>query len=116
MGGPYGRGFFYLARTDEQLREASGGARSLDDIVLSLCRCPAEKQTEEEYRRLLERELGEEGLRAFEEMRNGALMVPPPALFGGVFERMEESGPDDRGEGLCTRYRFRLRAALSGQE
>ena len=31
-------------------------------------------------------------------------------------EWMEESGPDDRGEGLCTRYRFRLRAALSGRE
>lgn len=107
---PYGRGFFYLARTDAQLREASGGARSLDDIVLALCHGPAEKQTEEEYQRLLEKELGEEGLTAYEEMKNGALMVPPPELFGGVFERLEESGPDDRGEGLCTRYRFRLRA------
>lgn len=33
---PYGRGFLYLAQTDAAIRAASGGAKSLDDIVLAL--------------------------------------------------------------------------------
>lgn len=107
---PYGRGFFYLARMDARIRAVSGGKRSLDAIVLALCHSPAEKQTEEEYRRLLKQELGEDGVREFEEMRQGKLMVPTEELFEGAFDILAESGPDDRGEGACTRYRFRLRA------
>ena len=106
---PYGRGFFYLARTDARIRAVSGGKRSLDSLVLALCHSPAERQTEEEYRRLLKQELGEDGVREFDKMRQGTLMIPDRELFDGAFDILEETGPDDRGEGVCTRYRFRLR-------
>lgn len=33
---PYGRGFFYLARTNAAVRAASGGRKSLDDVVIAL--------------------------------------------------------------------------------
>lgn len=33
---PYGRGFFYLAQTDAAIRSATGGRRSLDNVVLAL--------------------------------------------------------------------------------
>lgn len=109
---PYGRGFFYLARTDQQIRTASDGQRSLDDIVLALCAMPRGTQTEEDYLRLLRRELGEDGVRDFYAMKQGALMLPSADLFDGAFDVIQEEGPDDNGRENCIRCRFQLRQAI----
>lgn len=106
---PYGRGFFYLARTDMHIRRASCSQRSLDDIVLALCHIPGGRPTELCYRELLKKELGEDGLREYEAMCQGALMLPEEGMFDGAFWLRAEDGPDDTGEGSCTRYEFVLR-------
>lgn len=80
---PYGRGFMYLMRIDAQLREKSGGKRSLDDLVLEVqARQKAGKQVDNpQWRAIAVRELGEQGGREFDNMVAGRDIVPPANAF-----------------------------------
>ncbi len=103
------RGFFYLVQTDGQIRRASQGKRSLDNLVLAMCAVPAERQTEKVYLRLLEEELGENGLGDYRRMAQGELQIPDEEMFDGLFSVRPTEEADDAGEGSCVRYHFRMR-------
>lgn len=81
---PYGRGFMYLARVDAQLRAATRGARSLDDLVLEMYarRVAGKKAGLAQWRGLVRRNLGANGIADFEAMVAGKDIVPPANTFG----------------------------------
>lgn len=81
---PYGRGWLYLQQTDAQIREASGGKRSLDDIAKEIRR----RQVAEEpygipvWLELVGKEIGVEKAKAgYDAMTSGALLIPPTKLY-----------------------------------
>lgn len=83
---PYGRGFVYLANVEAKLRREGKG--SIDEIVKghNICR----PITQEDWRLFIRERLGEEGIREFEDMVSGKLLLPEPDLFGPAFETVEE--------------------------
>ncbi|MGI6577995.1 MAG: hypothetical protein ACOX1Q_08225 [Eubacteriales bacterium] len=85
---PYGRGFFYLANTDVAIRKASGGKRSLDDVVLEIVRMRrrGENPTTETWLDLLSKELGYDPNDDYDAMTSGKLIIPDSDSFGGAFE------------------------------
>jgi predicted metalloprotease with PDZ domain len=86
---PYDRGSMYFARVDSELRAASAGKRSLDDLLLSLLRrraqgLPLDQQV---WDQTVTEALGPEAHAEFERMLAGALMLPPSDAFGPCFRR-----------------------------
>lgn len=86
---PYDRGAMYFAVLDEQIRAASQGRRSLDDILLAAVehRRQGEPVTHDYWVGLLRAELGEAGPQGLEAMLRGDLMLPGSSAFGVCFER-----------------------------
>jgi predicted metalloprotease with PDZ domain len=86
---PYDRGALYFATVDEQVRKASGGKRSLDDLVLEMIgkRRGGVQLTQALWLELVTRELGEPGRQQFRDMLAGKLMLPGPGAFGPCFTR-----------------------------
>ncbi|WP_232492661.1 peptidase M61 [Novosphingobium kaempferiae] len=89
---PYDRGSLYFAATDAAIRKASGGKRSLDDLVRTMLaeRRAGRPMDEALYRRLLKADLGDEGIAAFEAMLKGGTVLPPSDAFGPQFRRVEK--------------------------
>lgn len=86
---PYDRGSLYFASVDAQIRAASGGRRSLDDIVREML---AHRRAGEAFdlalwKKLLHAELGEKGLVQFEAMLAGGVVDVPSDAFGPCFAR-----------------------------
>lgn len=85
---PYGRGFIYLAHVDYQIRKATEGKKSLDDIVLEI---ESRKRTGKRYNtevwiELIKAELGEKSVSEFEDMLAGKLYIEPNSeWFDGLF-------------------------------
>ena len=80
---PYGRGFFYLAQTDAAIRAASGGRRSLDDVVLALRARQAAGQGygNNDWLALVGAEIGRErAQRDYERMTSGEIVLPSSAF------------------------------------
>ncbi len=95
---PYGRGFFYLANVDAKLRQASQGKRRVDDLVLEILQRTKniEQPDNQDWLDLVCKALGEGALKDFEAMRDGELIIPHPACFGGVFDISETTiEPED---------------------
>lgn len=86
---PYDRGFLYFATVDESLRSASGGSRSLDDLVKELRRMMDRgvDLTPDVWAGLLKRELGNAAVKAFHGMLAGEPPVPSARAFGPCFTR-----------------------------
>lgn len=87
---PYDRGSLYFATVDSEIRRASGGLRSLDDLVRRML---AERRAGHPmnlalWRDLLRSELGENGLTEFEGMLAGKALSVPSNAFGPCFERV----------------------------
>jgi hypothetical protein len=86
---PYDRGSIYLAVVNAQIRKASGGKRSLDNLVLVLL----ERQKQglpnnpDVWVELLLKELGPSAKAEYEAMLAGAVMLPDSDAFGSCFER-----------------------------
>ncbi|WP_337187083.1 hypothetical protein [Phenylobacterium sp.] len=81
---PYGRGFLYLVRTEAAIREASGGRRSLDDVVKALRQrqVKGEGHGVADWLALVGAEIGAERAKAdYEHMAAGGLLTPPPRLY-----------------------------------
>jgi len=89
---PYDRGSLYFAATDAAIRQASGGKRSLDDLVRTMLaeRRAGRPMDEALYRRLLKADLGDKGIAAFEAMLKGSVVLPPSDAFGAQFRRIEK--------------------------
>jgi predicted metalloprotease with PDZ domain len=86
---PYDRGAMYFAVLDGKIRRASGGKRSLDDLIreMNRRRRAGERVPESGWVDLLARELGGEGRRTHADMLAGKLMLPESADFGPCFRR-----------------------------
>jgi hypothetical protein len=104
---PYGRGFMYLVAVDTAIRENSGGARRLGDLVRELRRrqLAGEPYGVEQWLELLVAELGPGAKDEYEAMVAGKFLVPPPGSFAPCFrperraERVFELGFDARVAG-----------------
>jgi predicted metalloprotease with PDZ domain len=86
---PYDRGSMYFAVLDEEVREASAGKRTLDDLLLAML---AQRQKglpldESTWVDLITKELGDKARAEFEEMLAGRIQLPEPRAFGPCFTR-----------------------------
>ncbi len=86
---PYDRGGLYFAVLDGRIRRATGGKRSVDDLVLEMNHRFAAglKADDAAWVELVVRELGEDGRKLHEGMLAGALMLPEADDFGPCFTR-----------------------------
>jgi predicted metalloprotease with PDZ domain len=90
---PYDRGALYFAVVDARIRKASGGKRSLDDLVLEMNKRRAAKSDSKAadmaalWPQLLVRELGPPGTALHEAMLAGEVIVPESDDFGPCFKR-----------------------------
>jgi predicted metalloprotease with PDZ domain len=86
---PYDRGALYFAVLDGKIRRASGGKRSLDDLIREMVRRrqSGDRIDDTLWLGLLDRELGPEGRRLHAEMLAGKLMLPESGDFGPCFAR-----------------------------
>ena len=118
---PYDRGSMYLAVVDKRMRKASGGKRSLDDLIFTLL--DREKKglptTPEVWVELITKELGPAAKEEYEAMLGGAVMLPDSDTFGPCFARTTaplrrfELGFDAKIMGEPTRI---IRGLIPGSE
>ncbi len=86
---PYGRGWLYLVQTDAEIRQASKGRRSLDDVVKDLRRrqVAGKPYGVPEWLELVGAEIGPGPAKAgYDHMAAGDLLVPPAAAFAPCLE------------------------------
>jgi predicted metalloprotease with PDZ domain len=86
---PYDRGSMYFAVVDGEVRAASNGKRTVDDLTLAMLERRRQKLPtgEDAWIELVTRELGEKGKTEFQAMLSGAIMLPKPDGFGPCFTR-----------------------------
>ncbi len=86
---PYDRGSLYFAVVDDRMREVSGGARSLDDLMLAMvARQRAGRALGNgDWEELLREHLGEEAVAEFRAMLAGRVPLPDSDAFGPCFRR-----------------------------
>lgn len=86
---PYDRGAMYFAVLDGQIRKASGGKRSVDDLVIEMVERERRGQTtgEADWLALLDKELGAAGAKTHAAMLAGGLMLPEADGYGPCFTR-----------------------------
>jgi len=86
---PYDRGAMYFAVLDGKIRRASGGKRSLDDLIREMNRRRRAGETVPEagWIDLVAKDLGDEGRRLHADMLAGKLMLPESGDFGPCFRR-----------------------------
>ncbi|MBP2329246.1 hypothetical protein JOF56_009631 [Kibdelosporangium banguiense] len=95
---PYERGLFYFIDLDAKIRSATAGARSLDNLVLTVLDRQRAGGTVSvpDWLDLVAAELGETARSDFEAMRTGQRIVPPPDALGPRFTLTEV--PDHMSE------------------
>lgn len=119
---PYGRGFMYFARVDAQIRQASGGRKTLDDLVLTVVKQQraGQKVTLVEWEKMVVAELGEQGKKDFDAMVAGTRIEMPANAFAPCFKpgastaRPFELGFDDMRLGIVSNLREGSTAAKAG--
>jgi hypothetical protein len=86
---PYDRGSLYFAQLNAEIRNASGGKRSLDQLVQTMIDRKAQglPSDQGEWVSLVEADLGAAGKQQFEDMLAGKLIVPAPDAFGPCYTR-----------------------------
>ena len=86
---PYDRGALYFAVLDGKIRRASGGKRSLDDLIEEMVARHRAGQPADEavWLDLVGAALGDEGRRLHADMLAGKLMLPESGDFGPCFTR-----------------------------
>jgi predicted metalloprotease with PDZ domain len=87
---PYDRGAIYFAVLDSRIRAASGGKRSIDDLIRVIVdRVRREDAvTEQDWIALLRGELGEDGVKIHSAMMAGNRLVPSSDAYGPCFHRV----------------------------
>ncbi len=92
---PYSRGGMYFLVTNARLLHASGGKRSLDDVLRVFLdrRRAGEPVDADAWVALLEREIGAQARADFRALQDGGLLVPPEDAFGPCFRREQVPMP-----------------------
>ncbi|MBB6250839.1 peptidase M61 [Nitrospirillum iridis] len=87
---PYDRGALYFALVDGEVRKASHGRRSLDDLVLAMLdrRRHGQPMDHAAWVATVTKELGPRGKVELEAMLGGALVLPDDDAFGPCFTRV----------------------------
>lgn len=97
---PYGRGFFYLLNTDAEIRRASEGRRSLDDVAKAMRARDVAGQPfgVDDWLALVGKEIGSERARAaYDQMAAGGVLKPADR-FASCFKVVsKESRPFELG-------------------
>jgi hypothetical protein len=97
---PYGRGLFYFIDINAKIQARSNGARSVDDLTLTILNRQRAGATVgvAEWVELVTAELGEQGRHDFEAMVAGEWVIPASDALGPRFTRREiEDYPLDLG-------------------
>lgn len=86
---PYDRGALYFASLNYEIRKASSGKRSLDDLVQTMIDRKRAGQSfdEVEWISLVQAALGATGKQELDDMLAGKLILPPSDAFGPCFAR-----------------------------
>ena len=86
---PYDRGMLYFATVDDAVRKASGGRRSLDDLMLEMLRLQraGHQLSAPVWEEQLRRELGEKAVADFRAFLDGAMPLPASDAFGPCFRK-----------------------------
>lgn len=85
---PYGRDFVYLSNVEAQLNRAGKG--SIDEITVLYTMPKKSLMTEMVWTEFIRERLGEEGLKEFEDMKAGKLVIPDKDGFGEAFTVVED--------------------------
>lgn len=86
---PYDRGMLYFADLDDKLRKASGGAQSMDDLMLEMLHLSREGTalTPAVWESVLEEALGAGAVEEFRAFLDGKMPLPASEAFGPCFAR-----------------------------
>ncbi|WP_293454715.1 hypothetical protein [Phenylobacterium sp.] len=86
----YDRGALYFAILNGKIRRASGGKRSVDDLIREMVRRDrgGETLTEAAWLQLVRREIGEDGVALHRRMMAGGVIVPASGDYGPCFRRI----------------------------
>lgn len=87
----YDRGAIYFAVLNGKIKRASGGKRSIDDLIRAMVQLDREEKTitEQTWIDLLQKELGDEGPAIHKGMMSGeATLVPESDDYGPCFRRV----------------------------
>ncbi|QKR99605.1 peptidase M61 [Sphingomonas sp. CL5.1] len=89
---PYDRGALYFAALNGMVRRASGGRRSIDELIFAMNRRAAagDRLTEDDWLALIGKEAGPEALALHKAMLAGGLVLPRSDDFGPCFHRVEK--------------------------
>lgn len=87
----YDRGALYFAALDGKLRRASGGRKSIDDLVRTMVKLQRAEQeiTEQTWIDLLQKQIGPEAVALHKSMMTGGLVVPESGDYGPCFRRVD---------------------------
>lgn len=87
---PYDRGMLYFAALDDELRKASGGKRSLDDLMKAMLahEQTGARNTNADWEALLRQDLGESAVQRFRGFLEGEMPLPASDAFGPCFRRV----------------------------
>lgn len=111
---PYGRGFIYLVDVDARIRKASGGRRSVDNVVLELMHRKRKNEPAgvEEWIELVTYETGVDEGRYYESMKNGTIILPREDWFSASFKPVKTTRIDEDGNEIET-YRWEVNPNVS---
>lgn len=84
---PYDRGAMYFAVLNGKIARASGGKRSVDDLILKMVQQKGDGIDEAYWLSLVTQELGADGAAFHAAMLRGELMLPESGDFGACFTR-----------------------------
>lgn len=108
---PYGRGVFFLANTDAQIRRATQGRASIDDVVLSLLELDRQGAGlgNEVFLDAVRRVSGLDVTEAWRVMHEGGHFAPDPDSFDALFTVAEVTVPEQDTGSDALSYRWALR-------
>lgn len=108
---PYGRGIFFLANADVQIRAATDSRCGIDDVVLELLRRDraGEPLGNEVFLQVVREVSGLDLRPEWTRMCSGSHFAPLPGSFDGLFTVEELTGQEADTGNAATVYRWQLR-------
>lgn len=107
---PYGRGMLFLANADVQIRQASGSAANLDDVMLRLLEKTrrGEQPGNQEFLETVKELSGADLTKALKDMREGVPFAPLDGCFDGYFSAEEKEMEEADTGRLVRSYEWRV--------